>query len=207
MKDRMQCLWFEPAGKLRRFFRRFTWSGQSKCSSQFGSHNASVFLDEMEDLTPYETISCDIDVEPFKDDSRWPTHCVCGYAFQPDDQYQISVDRIYRRTDTGEEMTFQTAPAGAMWDAWWYPDAWKGSDGIALVVKMPQGGEWVVDSRCSNCTLPNDNVHKCWIRHGNPRKPETLLVDKNGVTCKAGGGSIQMTNWHGFLRFGFLEEC
>ncbi len=207
MKDRIKCFWLEPSGKIRRYLRRFTWSENNPCPGPFRSHNAETFLDEIEDLTPYETISCDIDVEPYKGDERWPTHCECGYEFKPTDQFQIDVDRLYKRTDTGEEMTFQTAPAGAMWNAWWYPDDWKGADGIYLVVKMPGGGEWCVDSRASNCTLPNDNQHKCWVRKGDPRRPETLTVGKDGLTCSAGAGSIVMTNWHGFLRAGYLEEC
>jgi hypothetical protein len=62
----------------------------------------------------------------------------------------------------------------------------------------------MIDSRASNCTLPNDREHKCWIRHGTP--PD-LTVDKNGKTCAAGAGSIQLGNYHGFLRNGHLEEC
>lgn len=119
-----------------------------------------------------------------------------------------ATEPIYRRSDTGELLTLREAPAGAMWDATWYDDRaeYTGADGITLVVRTP-GGEWMVDSRASNCTLPNDDVHKCWVRHGDPRKPETLHVDKNGLTCAAGAGSIQCGSYHGFLHNGELNPC
>jgi len=60
----------------------------------------------------------------------------------------------------------------------------------------------MIDSRASNCTLPDDNVHKCWVRHG---EAPNFTVDKNGATCAAGAGSIQTSNWHGFLRNGVFE--
>lgn len=48
--------------------------------------------------------------------------------------------------------------------------------------------------------------HKCWIRHGAPSEA-MLTVDKQGVTCQAGAGSILCGKYHGFLRCGYLEEC
>lgn len=73
-----------------------------------------------------------------------------------------------------------------------------------LIVVLPGGHHWDIDSRASNCTLPEDDDHKCWIRHGTP--PE-ITVDKNGNTCSAGSGSIMMGGYHGFLRNGYLEDC
>jgi len=49
-------------------------------------------------------------------------------------------------------------------------------------------------------------VHRCWVRHGRP-EDGTLHVDKNGVTCAAGAGSIVAGNFHGFLHGGFLTSC
>jgi len=135
---------------------------------------------------------------------------------------------LYRRSDTGEVYPFlnptpQVTPVGAMWWCTWIdeygynsyrpngvPDEWRsrprcyqpGPDGKYLAVQTP-GGTWVVDSRCSNCALPNDNVHNCWIRHG---EPPIITVDKAGLTCAAGAGSIQCGNYHGFLTRGILSE-
>lgn len=112
---------------------------------------------------------------------------------------------IYKRSDAGEETTLYDAPPGAMWFAdWLLPFEKPGSDGHVLVVRLPNGREWVVDGRCSNCTMPKDNVHKCWVRHGTP---PLVTVDKNGHTCAAGAGSILSGDWHGFLQNGELRQC
>jgi hypothetical protein len=111
---------------------------------------------------------------------------------------------IYRRTDTGEEMTWSDAPIGAMMYADWMEGSdCIGPDGKSLIVKTP-GGEWYIDSRASNCTKKDDNIHKCWVRHG---VPPMITVDKNGNTCAAGAGSIMIGNYHGFLINGELTGC
>lgn len=74
------------------------------------------------------------------------------------------------------------------------------ADGPALWVQTPGGG-WCIDSRASNCTMPYDYDHRCWVRHG---EPPAITVDKAGVTCQAGAGSIQCGSYHGFLRDGAL---
>jgi hypothetical protein len=117
---------------------------------------------------------------------------------------------IYRRTDTGKIVgTLSEVPIGAMWYADWYPDDFCNpqlGSGKALVVKTP-GGDWLVDQQASNCTMPDDvhqKEHHCWIIHGTP---PNITVNKNGATCKAGGGSIAQANWHGFLRDGYLVKA
>jgi hypothetical protein len=116
---------------------------------------------------------------------------------------------LYRRVDTGELMTLSEAPVGAMWFADWYRR--RGPDGHYLIVRTPPGHDWAVDSRCSNCDKPTDEEHRCWVRHG---APPDVNVDKDGLTCGAGAGSLGVWNsnrtayvWHGFLRNGFLVEC
>lgn len=134
------------------------------------------------------------------------------------------------RVDTGEILVRDTwymrgLPPGAMWfqtiternrpsgpNDWpeeGYvkpsPDAARGpsytfADGEHLTVMTP-GGVWVIDSRASNCTMPYDYNHRCWVRHGEP--PE-ITVDKAGTTCAAGAGSIQCGSYHGFLQNGSL---
>lgn len=132
---------------------------------------------------------------------------------------------FYRRADTGEIGPFlnpapDRTPPGAMWWSDWlsewgfkramnYP-AWEGkphsyhpdAQGRCLFVATP-GGIWCIDSRASNCTLPNDNEHRCWCRHGDA---PLITVDKVGLTCSAGAGSIQSGDWHGFLRNGELVQ-
>jgi hypothetical protein len=69
---------------------------------------------------------------------------------------------------------------------------------------MTPGGEWIIDSRASNCTMPEDTEHRCWVRHG---EAPDFHVDKNGKTCNAGAGSIKCGSYHGFLQNGFLTDC
>ena len=75
------------------------------------------------------------------------------------------------------------------------------ADGPHLVVILPNGQPWNIDSRASNCTLPYDYEHRCWVRHG---EPPNITVDKNGLTCAAGAGSIMAGDYHGFLQNGAL---
>ena len=134
---------------------------------------------------------------PDHDDPRWPSRCECGYVFTAGDPWQEWSELSYKRADNGGLVRLRDAPPGAMWDAIWYGR--KGPDGRCLAVKCPNGDEWIIDSRASNCTMPDDDEHRCWVRHG---EPPAITVDKNGHTCQAGGGSIQAGNYHGFLRDG-----
>ncbi len=195
----VKCFLIEEAGTIRRYLRRYH---RSVCSAPSTPFSGMVELDIVPH--PPRTIirmeEKPSNIVPYED-SRWPDRCECGRVFLPTDEWQIFTDTIYRRVDTGEEMSLRTAPPGAMWDAWWHPDYWKGPDGRSLVVMCPGGSEWNIDSKASNCTMKDDWVHRCWIRHG---EPPNITVDKNGPTCAAGAGSIQTRNWHGFLRNGEL---
>lgn len=166
-----------------------------------GYCDSMAFLDEVDAAAEQAT---DGDLWPHAD-TRWPKACVCGYEYQPTDSWQLFTGHLYRKASSGELFTLRDAPVGAMWNAPWYAEHkdWSGPDGRSLVVKTP-GGDWMIDGKCSNCTLPNDDVHKCWVRHG---EPPDLTVDKNGVTCSAGAGSILCGAYHGFLRNGWLEQC
>lgn len=147
------------------------------------------------------------------DDPRWPAACAkgCGYRFTEDDAWQEWQELLYRRTDTGELRVLHTsAPApfapsaepGACWDAWWMSDHRRGPDSVALMVRLPNGRDWCVDSQASNCTRKGE-PHQCWVRHGDPRDCK-VSVDKAGDTCAAGAGSILAGDYHGFLQAGVL---
>lgn len=195
----IQCFFLEPSDQVEISLRRY--ASLSKCDRS-GYHNASVVIDR--DL---QINVSDVHGDSFSHaDQRWPKTCACGYEFGPNDQWQYNPHTLYRRADNGELMTLGDAPDGAMWFAPWYGDVpeWRGPDGLTLVVRVPKKHDWIVDSRASNCTMPQDNVHKCWVRHGSP---PNITVDKNGNTCSAGAGSIAVPGWHGFLRNGYLEEA
>ncbi|TIL30048.1 hypothetical protein [Mesorhizobium sp.] len=113
---------------------------------------------------------------------------------------------IMRNMVTGEELSGANLPNGALWvangDPGLYP---KGPDGLAVCCRIPGGHTWHIDSRCSNCTKPDDKEHRCWVRHGTVG--EAIHVDKNGNTCAAGAGSIAVPGFHGFLHHGVLRDC
>ncbi len=223
--ERIKCFWLEPTLTIRPWLRRYLPPRKDRldtCShpANHGYHNAMFLLpditdckfrDEVHGNTTYPNQLDLKDIllryEPPRTDPRWPTDCPCGrYHFTEDDEWQFFVRNLYRRADTGEIMTLDDAPAGAMFDASYLHDqpGWCGPDGRSIHVVLPNGNKWCIDSRCSNCTRKDDDVHKCWVRHGEP--PE-LTVDKNGNTCAAGAGSILSGDYHGFLRNGFLEQC
>jgi len=196
-----QTFWLDPTGLVRTGLRRYTHhDGAWTCEA--GWHQALTItgtapatFDENGYLRPIDAVD--------HNDTRWPRTCAdCGYEFTDDDPWQEWTDRLYRRSDTGEEITLRDASPGASWDATWLPDNYRGPDGIALVVKCPSGREWMVDSEASNCTRKGE-AHQCWVRHGDPRECR-VTVDKNGDTCAAGAGSIVAGDYHGFLRDGVL---
>lgn len=117
---------------------------------------------------------------------------------------------IYRNPETGEESPSRDLPLGAMLDHSHlgpYYKARAGEDGRYLVCKVPgKGGGhfWHIDGRASNCTRPDDDEHRCWVREG---EVPNVTAGKQGNTCDAGAGSIQTDSWHGFLRDGYLVDA
>lgn len=216
-----KIFFIEETSRERLYLRRYSAVGDTctksshKCTKTGHYCNAMAFIG----IEPLERDSAGYarnrdERKPPQSDPRWPTVCeACGEAFGATDEFQLFGQTIYRRVDNAEEMTLREAPAGAVWNAWWIADrreetqrgcAWMvGPDGRSLVVRMPDGSDWMIDSRARNCTMKDDNEHFCWVRHGRP-EDGTLHVDKNGRTCAAGAGSIDTGKWHGFLHNGQL---
>lgn len=193
--------WCEPTGSEAVWLRRYTSTRAGEAwTCEAGWHAAKV---RIEDAPNTDEPMRDDDWMAHEADPRWPTVCDkgCGYAFTDDDTRQVFRGRIYQRVDTGATFPLRDAPEGALYDAHWMGRA--GDDGITLAVVLPGGRTWFPDSRASNCTMPDDDVHRCWCRHGDPRTAP-VTVDKNCATCTAGAGSIGVDNWHGFLRDGQL---
>lgn len=188
MVEGVKCFFLEPTGKLRRSLRRFK-NGEGRCRAMTGQsifHHADAPFDTIEDKNPHGLYSAREQDAPPRADRRWPRRCACGHRFSAEDTFQLVAERIYRRSDTGEEVTLAAAPPGAMWFADWMPKAAQGPDGRCLVVRCPDGYDWIVDARASDCTKPGDDEHICWVRGGFPQYPSTLLINKDGLTC--GGG-------------------
>lgn len=206
----VKCFYLVETGDMKRYLRRYETGDCPLNPGQYSYHQNMVEIDTVKH-EPNTTIKMDekeVDAPPLTD-PRWPVACKCGHKFV-DAEKQLFIEKVYERTDTGERMILRDAPPGAMYNAWWNPECWKGKDGLALVVRCPDGHDWNIDAVCSNCTLPNDKSHRCWLRHG---KVPNITVDKVGpadngdTTCAAGAGSIQTPKWHGFLRGGELVVC
>lgn len=180
------CHYLEAVPRIRRSLRRFR-RGDEKCPKPLGGFdycNAENYLDEIDH--PVKTVIQAFDFP--HDDPRWPTVCPgCGAAFADTDRWQVFVDALYKRTDTGETVVFREAQPGAMWDAWWMPDNYRGPDGLALVLKLPGGHTWMIDGASSSGGK--------WTRSGTPPK------------ITASPSILVPGSYHGWLRDGVLVEC
>lgn len=126
-------------------------------------------------------------------------------------QREGTAHAIYQNIHTGDLLPSNKLPFGACLDANDHlpgesgMDMPVGYDGKSIVCVTPitspaeEGRKswWYIDSRASNCDMKTDDAHRCWVRHGSVG--ERLHVDKKGLTCGAGAGSIQCAGWHGFL--------
>lgn len=193
---RIKCFMIEPTPLTRYWYRRYSSDDDLCRGGAHSYHNAEVLIG-------------DLNCHPFKPpvtSEVWPKTCDgCGASFEPHDAYQIFPSSLWSAPDRPDlgVFTLDGAPHGAMSYMPWVTTAESlGPDGKALAVITP-GGSWYIDSRASNCTMPNDTKHRCWVRHG---APPNITVDKNGNTCAAGAGSIACGGYHGFLRAGYLED-
>lgn len=135
----------EPSPWCRRAFRRYV-SGSS-CSA--GYHDAKVFVDPR--LPEVDFPACGLlPTDAQKADPRWPRTCACGYAFAPEDEWQVKVDRLYSGCPDGELRILRDLPIGALWDASWLADTedgrarYAGPDGKAWCVMLPGQNDWLV---------------------------------------------------------------
>jgi hypothetical protein len=192
------CYWLEETNRYHRFLRRYSSSMKRPCVDG-GFHNAARRLDTV--ARKKQPASGD----SWKhDDPRWPTTCLkCGYVFQDDDYWQLSIEQIWRVTATADASYVQVgqrfvlsfgkgsrpehAPPGALWNGTWMPDLYRGSDGIALIARCPNGSDWTVDGEATG------GGH--WTRSGDPRDPSTLVVSPSIAIGKAGTEGY----FHGFL--------
>ncbi len=216
----MTTYWLEPTDEIAVGLRRYSRQSDNQPFSMEcdgGYHSALIYIDRVPaKYSDRDSGGSSLEIRPKHphDDAHWPTKCSrCDYRFTDDDHWQEWQELIYRRSDSdGEyvlhqnapapELGIESAPPGASWNAWWMPSAWRRTDGMYLMVRLPNGHDWAVDSEASNCTRKGES-HECWCRHGDPRLAH-VTVDKNGDTCAAGAGSIQGGDYHGFLRDGLL---
>lgn len=218
MATEIRVLWIEPTDRQKLWLRRYIYSEERKCKANGSYCDAMVPFGEAPVAYDADGYIKSVDEQkPHWNDPRWPTACdACKEPFGERGNYQLFTDQIYRAPETGQEFARREAPVGACWDAWWISERRKdgptgcgymvGPDHRSLVVRLPGNHDWMIDSRCSNCTRKDDMTHFCWVRHGRP-EDGTLHVDKNGNTCSAGAGSIAVPGFHGFLHNHVLKSC
>lgn len=192
----IKCFLLTHTGRAQRVLRRYSQRDQTQpCSSGWGYHNATVVMD----VVPFNP------KEPSGDrwdhqDPRWPKTCRCGYVFQDRDEWQLTFQPLFTRSDGGPETSIQDAPVGAMWWAPWMAGHFAGrihreqrGNGPHLIVKTP-GGDWDIDA-------PASNGDDGWSREGEP--PHITARPSIGIPTLKGGGY----GYHGFLTNGELVEC
>jgi hypothetical protein len=184
----IECFLLRPSAFAQETLRRFTFSKDYKECPVTGYHNCSVEIGTQ----PFELSDLEGDVGKGieHDDSRWPTKCACGYTFNPNDEWQHRLIRLYWRSDhLAMTCTLQDAPPGAMYYANWYD--WKGPDGKCLVVVTP-AGPWIVDGPSTN----NDGSKGgTWTRTGElPKVTATPSINIPG-------------KYHGWLKNGVLIDA
>jgi hypothetical protein len=202
------CFFLTPIARVRLRLRRYSFKDNRPCVNGHDYHNAEATLyDEDQPLDKNRTHG---DLHPH-DDPAWPKSCDrCDYEFVDEDHWQLNPDRLYESSADHKPMTIHEAPPGAMWYADWYSENFKGPDGRCLVVRCPNGHDWIIDSQASNCTKPDDKEHNCWYREGTP--PNITIVHPHPKSCRAGAGSIGIGSpdkgdyYHGFLRGGKLTD-
>jgi hypothetical protein len=208
--------------KLRRYWGD-TSNGQRPCpgtiGKSFGYHNAELHLEDR--VIPGQRDGDYIGSgeeyleggKPPDTDPRWTMTCSgCGEQAPENAERQVFLKALYNTASGNPE------PGDLHWARWMHfaPDGtsercffWDNCNDPRghLVCELPDGHPWDIEGRASNCTMPEDKTHRCWVRHGDPDKGEPVHVDKAGHTCAAGAGSIATPGYHGFLHNGQLTSC
>ena len=145
-------------------------------------------------------------------EERWPTQCAhCG-ATVPEgrlDRELPSKERVHRQIHRKRRWNTASGvpePGDMFWADYFHGEdggcfQWSNCVGPHLLVILPNGDQWDIDSRATNCTMKDKRTHCCWVRTG---EPPNISVSKAGHTCAAGAGSISSGGYHGFLRNGIL---
>jgi hypothetical protein len=140
-------------------------------------------------------------------DAAWPDRCdACAMPSPPDASRSIERRRLY------DTVTGEPEPGDLYWADWFGCDerggrcvhGWSNCDGVHLLAVLPSSALFDLDGRAANCNQPHDTIHRCWVRHG---QPPDITVDKRGLTCGAGGGSIFAHDFHGYLRDGVWSHA
>lgn len=161
-----------------------------------------------------------------------PCNCGCGELVESGGRQSKEVPKrqVFTKTlyATPDKSWIGMPRVGDCYYADWYGcsdreggvcvHGWTNCSGRHVIIHVPdpggvsrpgyeEGHWWDVNGRASNCGLPEDTLHRCWIAHGTPEAAD-LHVDKSPeageTTCNAGGGSLDTGRWHGHCHNGEL---
>jgi len=191
---------------------------QNTCPNAYGrghsgGHNATAVIRDY--LFP-EAVPESFGEEGDFPEEAWPTKCDhCGAPVPPSStpsevgqsgeivNRQVSSSKLFDtpsgRPEPGDVYWSDSHEPGHCW-------AWDNCDGRHLRGVTPNGVDWDVCGRASNCTMREEKTHRCWVISGSP-EDGTLHVGKGGHTCAAGAGSIAVDGWHGFLHGMSWNQC
>lgn len=218
----LQLAWLHRLGRERRFLIRT--SEADTCTDGTWCRASAWAGDGLSTLASSDLEGDATGVWPRVGEARWPTACeTCHRPFRSEEPWRYDRRRLYSYKGPYGHLlvTLRNAPPGSIYDAQWlHGFSWgEGPDGRALHAICPNGYPWHLDGEASNCTRPQQvpvpgipntfrfvRTHYCWVRHGDPRRPATLHVDKQGETCAAGAGSILAGSYHGFLHHGGFTQ-
>jgi hypothetical protein len=212
-QETIRCFIIKPVGEG---YESIITTEDGDCVGGFKYHRTEKIIArfQLESDNTYPKGWIDIDERL----TKVPTYCSrCdNHEFSEEARNKISGSkgRVWEREDTGERAdNVNDFGPGAMWYATWYINEedklyWHPGFGHysnpPLYVRTP-GGDWNIDGRATNCTLPDDNNHRCWPHSG--EAPNVTVDLSLGPTCHCGGGSIITGDYHGFLRNGYLVKC
>lgn len=186
-----RCFMVEPSEFCRRTLRRFGGNGKS-CPTTFpGSmtyHNAEVVIDETFE-SPGESGRALLKGD-YEGDIRWPKYCACGYAFHPEDNWQVNECRLYRGAPAGKLYALREHPPGAIWRATWMEEIqnnpYAAPDGKVWALMMPSGMEWLIYG-------PEAGGGKWTVTGTLPKITVSPSINQVGV-------------YHGFVKEGIVSE-
>lgn len=187
----VRTFWCEPAGRYRHELV-VLGSDDRSCPKAFGMCCARVVI--------ANEVSDSEWAWPADDDPRWPTHCDdCG-ADLGEGSRGMSHPELYRGAPDGVLRRLAEMPVGATWDAtWWHRgERYKPPDDVVLVVKLPNGHDWMPDGPAAN----SDKIPG-WTRTGDPRQANVTARPSIGSPWPPGHERY----YHGFLTDGLLKAC
>lgn len=189
----VKCFMLDDTDNLKRWLRRYS-ATDAKCKGKT-YHNGMVELD----IIKYPIQTTIEAMEWPETDPRWPKKCEdCDYQFTEKDPFQVYVDRIMRRRDTGEEFCLRDNIPGGIYNAWWmiqYHKDWVGPDGLCLIIRLPNGSDWMMDGPSTQ-----SGNKRGWTRTGTPP-----LVTASPSILSHGFGDRK--EYHGWLRDGVLKDA